>query len=205
LFLLRSGSVWFLSVAPVATPRGSTPTRPRGSHCARKPCSADRHAANRIDSPFPHVADNWTTDMPPGRRSSAHEPGSTRRNGNRPTDTRLCRSDWNGSGLPKVSPFVSEIGFLRKHHLLIVPSLHDVMRIVRKHYSSKSRHRSTPTPSVSTETAVSPKTPSRENRSVPVFTFPVFTCPRFYLVPVFPSPFLGRRWLGIQNACPMLT
>ena len=98
------------------------------------------------------------------------------------------------------------IGFLRKHHMPIVPSLHDVMRIVRKHYSSKSRHRSTPTPSVSTETAVSPKTPSRENRSVPVFTCPRFYLgPRFYLVPVFPSPFLGRRWLGIQNACPMLT
>jgi hypothetical protein len=40
------------------------------------------------------------------------------------------------------SQVVLKIGFLGKHHLLVVSSLHDVMRIIGKHYSSKSRHRS---------------------------------------------------------------
>ena len=37
---------------------------------------------------------------------------------------------------------VLEIGFLRKHHLLVVPSLHYVMGVIRNHDSPKSRHRS---------------------------------------------------------------
>jgi hypothetical protein len=36
---------------------------------------------------------------------------------------------------------VLEIGFLRKHYLLVVFSLHYVMEVIRNHDSPKSRHR----------------------------------------------------------------
>jgi hypothetical protein len=42
----------------------------------------------------------------------------------------------------KRAQVVPQIGFLRKHHLLVVSSLHYVMEGIRNHDSPKSRHRS---------------------------------------------------------------
>ena len=57
---------------------------------------------------------------------------------------------------------------LCKHHLLVVPSLHDVMRIVRNHYSSQSQHRSAYALHLNSCGSVL-QTLGRKNKSVPFF------------------------------------